>query len=116
MTTSYDSLYTLAETSFVAGTDKVFTFTCYAENGIDLLNITGGSATWFLCPYGEFFANTLEIAGVLTDANHFTVTIPAASTLALSGKFIQQISITDYVGDTFRPGQGILIISPAIPT
>jgi hypothetical protein len=115
-TTMYDTINNLPDLSFIGGTDKTLTFTAYSDNGIDLLNISSGSVTWFLCAYGQFSPNVLEIAGVITDANHFTVTIPATSTLSLSGKFIQQVSITDFSGKTFRPGQGIVIISPAIPT
>lgn len=116
MTTSYDTLNNLDEFSFIAGTDKVLTFTCYDENALDLLNITGGSAYWWLCPFGESSVVTLSKTGNITDANTFTVTLTAADTLYLSGKYIQQTSVTDYVGNTFRAGQGTVIILPAITT
>jgi hypothetical protein len=115
-TTIYDTINNLEDLIFIGGTDKVLTFTAYQTDGINLLDVISGSVTWFLCSYGEFSHNVLEIAGVITGDHTFTVTIPAASTLALSGKFIQQVSIIDFSGNTFRPGQGTVIISPAIPT
>ena len=114
-TTAYDTIWTIPDLTFIGGTDKLISYTTYKENGIDLLNITGGEATWFLCPYGDFQNPVLQITGVITTANKFTVTIPYASTKSLFGKFIQQVTVTDFFGNTFRPGQGIVIITPAIP-
>jgi hypothetical protein len=82
---------------------------------VTLLNLAGGSATWYLTPYGDSY-NLITIVGVLDPTppvNSFTVTIPAASTLSLSGKYTQQISVTDSNGDTFRPAQGSVLIYPA---
>ena len=114
MTTAYESLNNMEELLLRAGSDKILTFVCYQENGIDLLTVAGGSAEWRLCPYGEFDVNTLTIAGSFTDANTFTVTITAALTALLSGKFTQQVIITDFSGSTFVPGQGIVFIFPKI--
>lgn len=114
--TIYDTVYNLADLSFVGGTDKELTFTVYQEDGVNLCDITAGSAIWNLCRFGDFSQSVLEIAGTITDANHFTVAIPASSTLSLSGKFVQQAIVTDFEGHTFRAGQGIVLIFPAIPT
>jgi hypothetical protein len=118
-TTIYDLVNNLPTLTFVGGTDKSLIFTCYEENGLDLLNITSGTVKWLLCPYGQFSVVTLELStdtsGVtITDANHFTVTLDGADTYALSGKYIQQVDITDFDGKQFRPGQGFVLISPAI--
>ena len=114
---SYDTLNTLPELSFIAGTDKVLTFKCYSDLGINLLDLSGGSVvTWRLCPYGQFTIETLNIAGIITGTGTFTVTISAAQSLTLRGKYIQQVIITDAVGNTFRPAQGTVIILPAIET
>jgi hypothetical protein len=111
--TSYDSLNNIPETSFIAGTDKVFTFTCYNENG-GLLDISSGTSQWLLCPAGDFGQPVLIKEGAVVDANNISVTISAEETLSLSGKYIQQIIITDFYGATYRPGQGSVIILPAI--
>jgi hypothetical protein len=114
MTTAYDTLYNLPEMALIAGSDKVLTFTAYAENGIDLLDISTATIQWFLCPYGQFNYPLITKDGIPIDANHFTVTLSNTETLAFSGKYIQQLLITDFSGNVFRPSQGTVIVTPAI--
>jgi hypothetical protein len=113
MVNSYDSLNNLSEISFVAGTEKLLTFTVYNEDGVTLLNISSGSATWKLCQYGEFQTTILTKTGTVINANQFTVLLDPVDTETLSGKYIQQIIVIDNSGKTFVPGQGIIIISPS---
>jgi hypothetical protein len=113
-TTSYDTLNNLDDLVLIGGTDKLLTFIAYHEDGVNLLNITGGSAEWRLCPYGEFSVNILHVHGTIATANTFTIQLTAAQTLTLAGKYIQQTIITDFYGKTFRPGQGVVLILPAI--
>ena len=115
MISSYDTLNNIPEISFTGGTNKTFLFTAYQENGLDLLDITTGSATWLLCPYGQFDTTALSKAATITDANHFSVTLEPADTILLSGKYIQQAKVTDSTGKIFRPGQGVVIILHAVP-
>jgi hypothetical protein len=112
--TSYDTLNSLPELSFIAGTDKVLTFTCYKEDQTTKLNLSSGPVYWKLCPFGSFTIETLYKTGVITGTGTFTITLTAAETLALRGKYIQQVIITDYYANTFRPAQGTVIILPAI--
>ena len=112
--TSYDTLNTLPEISFIAGSDKVFTFTCYDSDGVITLNIAGGPAYWKLCPYGSPTIETLSKSGNIISASKFTITLTAADTLALSGKYIQQVIITDYLSNTYRPAQGTIVVIPAV--
>ena len=114
MTTVYETINVLPDMSFIGGTDKILEFTCYDDDGVTLLTITSGDVEWRLCPFGEFDVQTLEKTGTITTANKFTITLTAADTVNLSGKFIQQVFVTDFFGKTFVPGQGIVLISPAI--
>jgi len=125
MTDFYDTINNLGILSFIAGSDQELIFTCYQADGISYLNITSGIIIWLLSPWGQPDVTTLELTStggdiiISTPAGHlyndtFTVTIPTASTYSLNGKFIQQVVITDNPGDTFRPGQGIVLIQPAI--
>ena len=43
----------------------------------------------------------------------FTVELSEVNTIDLSGKYIQQLIITDSSGNIFKPGQGNIIILPA---
>jgi hypothetical protein len=114
--TVYDSVNNIADLPFIAGTDKTLTFTCYAENGIDKVNLTGATVTWYLCPWGQTSIISLQKTGTLTDPTNgvFTITILDTDTTSFSGKYIQQLSIQDVSGKVFRPGQGLVFISPAI--
>ena len=123
MTTIFDIVNNIADMSFIAGTRKLLTFSCFQEDGVNPLNIQTGTVYWRLCPYGEFGINILNIAGELVAPSgsppfdiqyKFTVTIPSSSTISLNGKYIQQVNITDFFGHTFIPGQGIVLIAPAI--
>lgn len=118
--TSYDTLNYLPEIAFIGGTDKILSFSCYNESGMPL-NIGGGPIWWLLCPYGSFAIETLKLSSsggsppiTITGTSTFTVAITAAQTFYLSGKYIQQIVITDSSGKVFRPAQGTIIIQPAI--
>jgi len=113
-TTIYDELNNIPEIMLRAGSNKVLTFVCYQEDGVNLLNVTGGSLSWRLCPYGEFSVNVLTIQGVFEDSNTFSVTINPSDTEFLNGKYIQQLIITDFDEHEFIPGQGNVIIFPKI--
>jgi hypothetical protein len=112
MSINYDNLNNLPEISFEAGTQKILPFTVYKENGLDPQNII--SAVWTLCPYGELQITTLTKTGTNIIINTFDIVLDSSDTETLSGKYIQQITVVDASGNTFRPGQGTVIISPAI--
>ena len=111
--TKYDELFTLPELSFIGGTDKVLTFTAYDDAGA-LLNLTGATVQWTVCPFGIYNYPVIVKDGVIATVNTFTVSLLAADTQYLAGKYIQQVTINDFSGNTFRPGQGTIIILPAI--
>jgi len=53
-------------------------------------------------------------AGAITYSYSFTVTLSSLDTVNLNGKYIQQVIITDFFGNTFIPGQGSVLILPSI--
>lgn len=116
MTLNYNVLNNLPEISFIGGTDKELIFTAYKEDKITLLDITSGAIEWNLCLYDKVDRVILTKTGIITDANHFTVTLDALDTISLSGKYVQQIIITDFSENIFRPAQGVILILSAIPS
>lgn len=105
----------LEEFSFIAETDYTLTFTVYESDGVTPVDLGGGTIKWVLSPMGQPDFNILELDGVINTTSTFTVSIPAAQTSGLSGKFVHQPVITDFEGKTFRPAQGIITIIPRIP-
>ena len=113
MTTNYDTVNNLQETFFDAGNQELLTFSLYNEDGVTPLNTTSSSASWKLCQYGEFQTVILTKTATIFGSTQLTVQLDPVDTLFLSGKYIQQIIVTDNDGNTFIPGQGIIIISPS---
>lgn len=111
---SYAELNTLVETSFIGGTDFTMEFEVFDEDGITPLDLGGATITWKLCPFGQPQYVALSLSGTITGINTFSVEIPHASTITMSGKYIQQPIVTDFSGQVFRPAQGNVIILPAI--
>jgi len=111
---SYAQLNSLAEFSFIAGTEYIMTFNAFQADGVSPLDLGGATITWVACPFGQSNYTAMQIAGVITATNTFTVTIPSDTSRPLSGKYIHQPVIVDFAGTEFRPAQGELIILPAI--
>jgi hypothetical protein len=110
---SYSSINTLEEFSFVAGTEYTLSFSVVDDNG-NSVSLNGGSVVWYLCPYGQTDYDAATVTGTITGTNTFTVVIPSAATLSLSGKYLQQPQVTDWTGKPFRPSQGVITIIPRI--
>lgn len=124
MANIYSEVNNLEKTIFIGGTQFIFTFKLWDENGSPL-NVSAGTCKWVLCPYGDpnyavitkTTANggiSIIASGGINEPSQMIVTLTVNDTLSLSGEFIQQPIITDFYGKTFRPGQGIVIIKPAI--
>ena len=116
MTSIYDQANYLPDAWLYAGSNKTWTYPCFQEDGSTPLNISNGSLTLVLCPYGEPEIISLVKMGVIASAYSFTVSFTEADTINLSGKYLQQPIVLDSDGNTFRPGQGTVLIFPAIAT
>jgi hypothetical protein len=113
---TYDAANYLPDTWLYAGSNMVWTYNTVEEDGITPLVITNGSAKLVLCPYGEYDITSLEKDGVIATSTSFTITFNTSDTIGLSGKYLQQTIVTDTSGNTFRAGQGTVLIFPAIAT
>ena len=110
---SYDTIFELDEIGFVGGTDKVFTFTAYSEDGSSLLNISGANIRWELFLSEDYSKAILSKTGLITGTHTFTVSIENTDTQYLYGEFVQKVTITDYAGQIFIY-QGKVTISELI--
>lgn len=113
--TSYLTLNSLDEFAMIAGTAQTLNFTMYESDGVNLVDLSGGTIKWVLCPFGQTDYNALEKTGTITGTGTFTVVLVKADTENLSGKYTQQPVITDYLGGVYRPAQGTVLILPRIP-
>jgi hypothetical protein len=98
----------------IAGSNFTLTFTAYDSDGISLLDLSGATIKWVISPFGQTNYTILQKTGVITGTGTFTVTLNSSDTASLSGKYIQQPVITDFLGNIFRPAQGTILILPRI--
>ena len=118
MTTSftpYVDVNSLDEFSMIAGTNFIITFNVYEEDCVTPLDLTGATIKWVLSPYGETSYRIITKTGVISGVGEFYISLVAADTISLSGKYIHQPIITDFAGKIFRPAQGTILIMPQIP-
>jgi hypothetical protein len=112
MTIEYSSIFNLNNISLIQGSDKTLTFTVYQSDGTTLQDINGSLIDCYLCPYGSSEYVAVQKTGTIVTDNTFTISLLRTDQAGLSGKYFQQIKITDYAGSVFRAAQGIVIILP----
>jgi hypothetical protein len=112
--TSFSSINTLEEFSFIAGSQYTLEFTVYQADGVNPMDLGGATVYWVLALYGQPDYTILQITATITGTNTFKVTIPYGSTVGFSGKYIHQPVIRSFGGLEYRPCQGICMILPEI--
>lgn len=107
---------TFTQIEFIGGDDKFIDYNIKdVETGLPV-DINGATIEFKLKQYGEFYMNSIITkSGSIIDAPNGVcrVVLASADTEGVSGKFIQQLKVTDFSGKIFR-GQGIIVIYPAI--
>jgi hypothetical protein len=102
---SYQSINSLDEIAFIAGTEYVLEFTVTDEFGAPI-DIGAATCSWALSPYGQADILTLSKSGTIISTSVFRITLTSADTIGLSGKYMQQPITQDFGGSIFRPAQG----------
>lgn len=113
---AYESINSLEEVKFIAGTEYTFEYSLYDENGSPI-SLAGSTCKLVLCPYGQPEVTTLVKTGaVQTDpTNKYIVVLSSNDTKNISGgKYIQQPLIIDISGAEVRLAQGVVTIIPRI--
>lgn len=106
---------TFTQIDFIAGTDQTINYTILDTSGSPV-DINGATIEFKLKQYGDFYTQSiLTKTGSIVDAptGKCKVILTESNTEALSGKFVQQLKITDFSGSIFK-GQGIIVIHPGI--
>jgi hypothetical protein len=111
--TDYCLLTSISEMAITAGATTTEIFTLYDEYGANPISISSG--TLVLCPYGKISEGDISASFNGTPStNTISFVLSSSITANLSGKYIQQITITDTFGNVFVPAQGTILIQPAI--
>lgn len=114
--TSYSSINSMEEISFIAGTTFTQNFTVYYEDGVVPIDLTASTIVLVVCPYGQSDYKVIQKTATITDAENgtFQVVFEPSDTISLSGKYIQQPIITSFDGTVYKPAQGTVLIMPGI--
>lgn len=109
------TINSLQEISFIGGDTQILEFSVYDSNGV-AIDLSSNTFDWNLAYYGQPDVIALNKTPTLSEeaSNIFIVRLEESDTLSLSGKFIHQPRITDFIGNVYKYGQGIITIIPAI--
>ena len=113
MTASYAciTVNNLEKFSFIAGNEYTLTFTVEDSTGSPV-DLSASTLSWAMMPYGQTDAVLTKSGSLTATQNEFNVVLLSSDTSGSYGTFIHQPIIEDFSGSIFRPGQGIIVISP----
>jgi hypothetical protein len=108
LNTSFATLNSLSDVSFISGTDYTFKFQINSQTGSPI-DLSTAVCKWYLASYGTDYTIIRKTGSVIA-AGLFSVLLGGIDTTSLSGKFVHQPSITFSNGKTIYPAQGIITI------
>ena len=110
LTFSATDVYNLPSVSIRGGSKEQLQYTFYDKEG-KLLDITGAKVIWTLSEFGYSDITILKKVGILSSDYSSIIILNADDTRDLEGKFVQQITLKDYLDEDYVPCQGIIKIS-----
>ena len=113
--TNYQIINSLEEFPMIAGNSYTLTFNVFEEDGVNPVDLGGATCSWALSPYGQPEYNILQKTGTITGTNVFKISLLTSDTQSLSGKYIQQPIVVSFLGETYRPAQGLISVISQIP-
>ena len=108
---STSEIYNLPSVSIRGGSREMLEFTFYDKTG-NLLDITNAKVIWTLSEFGYSDITLLKKEGVLSSDYSSVVTINSNDTRDLEGKFVQQITLKNFLDEDYIPCAGIIKINP----
>ena len=106
---------TLEEIYMIAGSKHTLYYDIYDENDAPM-DMSGASIELRICEFGRPGTVALTKGGeyVGSSTNRFRVELDSEDTAHLSGKYVQQPVVIDYLGQEYLPAQGYITIAPRI--
>ena len=108
---SAEDIYNLQPILIRANSKEQLNYTFFDKDG-NLIDITGAKVIWTLSEFGYSDITLLKKEGVLSSDYSSMITLRADDTKDLEGKFVQQITLKDYLDEAYEHAQGIIKISP----
>lgn len=111
LTFEHDEVFNLERFVMRGGSKTILPFTFFDEDGVTPLDITTTTVIWTLSEFGQPEYTILTKEAVLSSDTSCVVTLNSSDTKELEGKFIQQVTLIDYLGEEYIPCQGIIKIN-----
>lgn len=102
--------FNMEQISFTGGSKETIPLEFYNENG-EKINITNYQVIWTMSRFGESEHTLLTKEGVLAGDYACNIVLNSDDTKNLSGKFVHQVTIIDYLGNERVPAKGIIKIN-----
>ena len=106
--------FNLPEVQMHAGDHQSWAYQLYdsSSSASALLDLNASTASVKLFRYGDTSTTIVELPGVIDNSQLGTIVVdfPGASSINLSGTYIQQPTIIDYQGKKHIPAQGKVVV------
>ena len=112
ISTSYSTINSLGDFSFISGATYTLKFTVLNQSGSEV-DLSSATCTWKLSPYGTGSA-ILNKTGSVIATNIFSISITESDTYGLAGKFTHQPIITFSNGNIIKPAQGTITLTKGL--
>jgi hypothetical protein len=111
----YYQINNLEETLFIAGNEVTFWFAVTDENN-QPIDLSSTDCSWVMCQHGDPDHAILVKTGVISalEPHKFSIKLNSVDTIDLGGRYLHQPIVVDLNGSVFRPGQGNIVVVPAI--
>lgn len=110
LTFTGDQVYNLEQRVVRGGSKEILSFNFYDKDKAPL-DITTTRVIWTLSEFGQSDYTILRKEGVLSSDYSCIITLGSRDTKDLEGKFIQQITLVDYLDEEYIPCQEIIKIN-----
>lgn len=108
---SNDEIYNLEKFVMRGGSKTILEFGFTDDEDGSPLNITTSTIIWTLSEFGQPDYTILTKHGTLSSDYSCVVSLSASDTRNIEGKFVQQVTLIDYLGEEYVVAQGIIKIN-----
>jgi hypothetical protein len=106
--------FSLDEFTMIAGDEQEFVYSVLDSDG-NVVDLNAATAIVKIFPYGDPAYNVLTLNASISASpvNQVTATLTSACSVDLSGTYVHQCTVTDYLGKIHIPAQGKILIFPS---
>ena len=108
---SSDEIYNLQKFVMRGGSKTILEFSFDDDESSLPLDIITSTVVWTMSEFGQPDYTIITKQGTLSSDYSCIVTLNSSETKDIEGKFVQQVTLVDYLGDEYVVAQGIIKIN-----